>query len=128
MLGRSGHTWQPLDANGGLPLGILPNAQYTQESVCISPGDRLFLYTDGVAECPGPGETLYGDEDMLAALNRYDGKPIADLRSELRDDLTSYAGGQLLHDDVTFLLVEVRQPPPFWKRRILAGKPRALTM
>jgi sigma-B regulation protein RsbU (phosphoserine phosphatase) len=128
ILGRAGESWRPLEADGGLPLGILSDSKYQQESVRVSPGDRLFFYTDGVAECPGPGETLYGDEDMLAALNRYVDKPIADLRSELRDDLTNYAGGELLHDDVTFLLVEVRQPPPFWKRRILPGKRRALTM
>jgi hypothetical protein len=65
---------------------------------------------------------------MLGALNRHVEKPIADLRSELRDELTDYAGGQLLHDDVTFMLVEVRQPPPFWRRRILAGKARLLPM
>ncbi len=128
MLGRAGQPWQPLESGDGLPLGILPNAKYGQESVRVSPGDKLFLYTDGVAECPGPGEGLYGDEDMLASLNRHARKPIADLRTAVKQDLTNYAGGELLHDDVTFLLVEVRQPPPFWKRRILPGKPRSLPM
>jgi sigma-B regulation protein RsbU (phosphoserine phosphatase) len=128
MLGRAGQHWRPLEANGGLPLGIMRDAIYQQESVGVAPGDRLFLYTDGVAECPGPGESFYEDEDLLAALNRYRDKPIADLRSKLRDDLTNFAGGPLLHDDVTFLLVEVRQPPRFWRRRIFAGRPRSLPM
>jgi sigma-B regulation protein RsbU (phosphoserine phosphatase) len=124
MLGRSHQPWQPLEAEGGLPLGILPDAKYVQESVHVAPGDRLFFYTDGVAECPGSGDSLYGDEDMLASLNRHLGKPVAEVRTALREDLTNFAGGTLLHDDVTFLLVEVRQPPPFWKRRIIPGKPR----
>ena len=130
MLGQSGKPWQPLEARESagpvnLPLGILSGVRYTQEEVRVEPGDRLFLYTDGVAECPGPGEALYGDEEMLAALNRTAGKPLTEVSETLRDDLQRYAGGSLNHDDVTYLLVEVLQPPPFWKRRIFAGKPRS---
>jgi sigma-B regulation protein RsbU (phosphoserine phosphatase) len=128
MLGRKGQNWQPLESSGGsgpsnLPLGILPGARFTQEQVRVEPGDRLFLYTDGVAECPGSGDELYGDEAMLTALNATIG-PVQNVRDTLRDDLTQYAGGSLHHDDVTFLLVEVLQPPPFWKRRILPGRRR----
>jgi serine phosphatase RsbU (regulator of sigma subunit) len=125
ILGRAGKPWQALESGDGLPLGILPNARYTQETVNVEPGDRLFLYTDGVAECPGAGEALFGDEEMIAALNRTSGKPLTEVRETLRSDLTRYAGGSLTHDDVTYLLVEVLQPPPFWKRRIFAGKPRS---
>lgn len=130
MLGRSGKQWRPLEARAGtdpvnLPLGVLSGVRYTQEQVPVEPGDRLFLYTDGVAECPGIGDALYGDEEMLAALNRTSGESLADIRETLRGDLTRYAGGSLEHDDVTYMLVEVLQPPPFWKRRLFAGKPRS---
>jgi sigma-B regulation protein RsbU (phosphoserine phosphatase) len=126
MLGRTGHDWKPLEAEGGLPLGILPNAKYQQEQIRVEPGDRLFFYTDGVAECPGPDEALFGDEQMSATLNRSNGAPLSEIRRNMRDGLTNYAGGSLEHDDTTFLLVEVLKPPPFWKRRLFAGKPRAI--
>jgi sigma-B regulation protein RsbU (phosphoserine phosphatase) len=130
MLGRMGQPWKPLEARqapgaANLPLGVLSGVHYTQEELRIEPGDRLFLYTDGVAECPGTGDAIYGDEEMLAVLNRTSGKPLAEIRDTLRGDLARYAGGSLDHDDVTYLLVEVLQPPPFWKRRIFAGKARA---
>ncbi len=129
MLRRAGQGWQPLESSDGdgpsnLPLGVLAAAKFTQEKVAVEPGDRLFLYTDGVAECPGEGDAQYGDEDMLAALNRVAGEPLDCVRDTMRDDLTRYAGGSLQHDDVTFMLVEVLQPPPFWKRRILPGRRR----
>ena len=129
MLGRTGQVWQllePPQASGSanLPLGIMAGTRFTQETVRVGPGDRLFLYTDGIAECPGPGEELYGDEKMLAALNRSTGRPLAEVRQEIREDLVQYAGGTLDHDDCTFLLVEVLDPPPYWKRRIFPGKPR----
>jgi serine phosphatase RsbU (regulator of sigma subunit) len=30
--------------------------------------DRLFFYSDGVSECPGAGEEMYGDYNMLQTL------------------------------------------------------------
>ena len=130
MLGRTGQPWQPLEAseNSGpanLPLGVMAGTRFTQEKVRVEPGDRLFLYTDGVAECPGPGEELYGDDKMLAALNRTSGRPLAEVRQDIREDLVDYAGGTIDHDDCTFLLVEVLEPPPFWKHRIFPGRPLA---
>lgn len=130
MLRRAGEDWRPLEVRttGGpsnLPLGVLAGARFTQEEIRVEPGDRLFAYTDGVAECPGPAEALYGDQRMLAALNQTAGKPLSRAREALRQDLTSYAGGPLIHDDVTFMMVEALPPPPFWKRRILPGRARA---
>ena len=130
LLGRQGRDWQQLEAGASvgpanLPLGVLANAKFTQETVRIEPGDRLFLYSDGVPECPGPGDEFYGDERMLATLQQTDREQLATARERVRGDLTDYAGGTLSHDDCTFLLVEVLKAPPFWKRRILAGKPRA---
>ncbi len=124
MLGRAGQPWRPLESEGGLPLGILAGAKYPQERVRVLPGDRLFVYTDGVTECPGENDTLYGDAEMLTTLDQLRDKPLTELRDGLQRNLTNYAGGNLLHDDVTFLLVEVRRPPPIWKRRIFSGKPR----
>jgi phosphoserine phosphatase RsbU/P len=129
MLGRAGEPWRPLEARESsgptnLPLGVLSRARFTQEQVRVKPGDRLFLYTDGVVECPGMGEELYGDEKMLAALNRTSGQPLREVRQRMHEDLVNHAGGKLEHDDVTFLFVEALQPPPLWKRRIFPGKPR----
>ena len=135
MLGRPGHPWRELPAPAtpgpaNLPLGIMPNARYIQEKVTVAPGDRLFLYTDGVAECPAAraddDPELYGDKKMCAALNRYAAHPLLEARQGIHDGLLRHAGGALTHDDCTFLLVEVLKPPPLWRRRILPGTPRRL--
>jgi len=127
VLGRAGRSWQPLEppqTSGptNLPLGIMAGTRFTQETVRVEPGDRLFLYTDGVAECPGPGDELYGDEKMLAALNRAAGRPLDEIRQDIHQDLVRFAGGNLNHDDCTFLLLEVLEPLPIWKRRFLPGR------
>ena len=129
FLGGHGLDWHLLkvaetQGPANLPLGVLPEARFTQETVSVKPGDRLFLYSDGVAECPGPDDSFYGDERMLDMLRRTGGDSVATARTRLLGDLTNYAAGPLIHDDCTFLLVEVLKSPQVWKRRFFAGKPR----
>lgn len=139
LLLRRGNEWQTLEPQAStvgpanLPLGAMPGARYVQNSVTIAPADRVFAYTDGVLECPAPDSTsddpeLFGDRRMLGTLDRVAHLPLAEAREHIRHDLTAHAGGSLEHDDCTFLLVEVLQPPPFWKRRILPGRARVLSM
>lgn len=130
LLWSPGNGWQSLQSTetkgpANLPLGVLPNARYTQERTTIRPGDRLFLYSDGIAECPGPGDELYGDTRMLTALQTTERLPLPDARNSLRHDLTTYAGGTLTHDDCTFLLIEPKPARPFWQRRIFPARRRA---
>ena len=127
LLGRTGQPWQPLEAPEGsgptdLPLGILSGTRYTQNEIRVAPGDRLFAYTDVIAECPGSGDELYGDDRMLAALDQTCGMSLPEARQSIRRDLQEFAGGSLNHDDCTFMLMDVRPPAPLWKRRILPGK------
>jgi len=133
MLARQGQTWHDLPAPAGsgpanLPLGIVPDAHFIQEKVEVAQGDRLFLYTDGVSECPALEGSLdpelFADRKMRDALDRYTPRALPEARNGLHKALLDHSGGQLTHDDCTFMFVEVLAPRPFWRRRILPGKRR----
>lgn len=129
LLGKPGAGWSALEVDDGtgpsnLPLGVLSGAKYTQGAVRVEPGDRIFLYSDGVSECPGEADELYGDKRLREALDRTRHLPLADVRHAIRQDLIEYTSRELEHDDCTFLVAEMREPLPFWKRRILPGKLR----
>jgi sigma-B regulation protein RsbU (phosphoserine phosphatase) len=53
----------------GLPLGLLAEAEYGTGTVQLAPGDRLFLYTDGVTEANSAAGEEYGDA-LLAESRR----------------------------------------------------------
>ena len=133
MLTQQGQTWHELPAPVGsspanLPLGIVADACFIQEKVEVAQGDRLFLYTDGVSECPAPEGSLdpelFADKKMRDALDRYTRRPLPEARNGIHNALLDHSGGQLTHDDCTFMFVDVLPPLPFWKRRILPGKRR----
>ena len=47
---------RPLDATGGLPLGIEPDLPFATGTASLRPGDVLVLYTDGVTEARDPDD------------------------------------------------------------------------
>lgn len=114
LVNRRGHAeWVEALApdRGGLanlPLGIDQQTTFDQGWMPLSSGDRLFLYTDGLIEAPDPAGKLWGLARLRATLEQAGTCSIAEIRSELLAALTRHQGGDSAHDDVTFLVVEIR--------------------
>jgi hypothetical protein len=56
---------EPLPANG-IPLGMLEGARYEATSVELSPGDTLFVHSDGVTEAEDAAGEEFGDARLHA--------------------------------------------------------------
>ena len=65
-LGNGGHKF--LRERSGMMLGAMPGLKYRLHTLHLSPGDMLYLYTDGITEQPdGKGE-LFGEDRLLFAI------------------------------------------------------------
>jgi PAS domain S-box-containing protein len=86
---------------GGLPLGLFADAGPVTQELVLEEDDILFLYTDGVAQARGPGNSYFQDQlaEELAALA---GQPPDELVSSMRRAMNRFSGGNLV-DDVTML-------------------------
>jgi sigma-B regulation protein RsbU (phosphoserine phosphatase) len=51
----------------GVPLGIMPNANYGVFEQSLAPGDMVVLYSDGITEADSAGSGMFG-EDRLAEI------------------------------------------------------------
>ena len=93
-----------LDVEANFVLGGRKNIAYESQSVILKPGDSLFLYTDGVTEAMNAAEELYGEDRLLAALNKsaYKDDPTALLR-EIARSVTDFVGEAEQSDDITML-------------------------
>jgi sigma-B regulation protein RsbU (phosphoserine phosphatase) len=83
-----------------LPVGIR-EWSYSEHTVDLDPGDRLFLYTDGVTEARSRTSEEYGEARLL----RHAGDPDASAESLLRD-VQAHAEGHPAVDDITIVVVE----------------------
>jgi serine phosphatase RsbU (regulator of sigma subunit) len=89
-----------------LPLGRFRQAEYRNEELRLSPGDRLLLYTDGVTEALSPAGEPFGDERLREHLALSPDGLLAILAG-----WTGRQPGEPLDDDVTIVVAEVRRLP-----------------
>ncbi|MCE2464454.1 MAG: serine/threonine-protein phosphatase, partial [Dehalococcoidia bacterium] len=54
-----------LPLTGGIALGVAPDLDYEQNSVTLSPGDSVILYTDGVTEAMNGDEDQFGLDPLI---------------------------------------------------------------
>ena len=92
------------------PLAVMPDTSYTQQSLALTAGDRVFLYTDGVIEAPDRKGNLFGSDRLRALLEEHGSAPLPQLKAAVLHELRDYTGGKLAHDDVTLLAIEIRPP------------------
>lgn len=92
----------------GFVLAGMENAKYTQSELTISPGDRLFLYTDGVTETANAQQQLYGEERLCSFLNDRGTCPLCEILPALQEELREFAGTAPQYDDITMLLLEFK--------------------
>ncbi len=96
---------------GGLPIGLIPHAQYTTFETELEPGDRLFLYTDGITECENPKGVEYGEGGLTKALEKHVNAQGAQFLDALKWELTEWAGKEDFDDDVSGVLLEYKHAP-----------------
>lgn len=96
--------------NGGLPIGLIPESTHERVQDRLAPGDRLFLLSDGVTECPSPDGIELGEAGIMELLFRNRGLESGALLDAMIWDLTSFMGSEDFPDDVSGLLFEYKGP------------------
>lgn len=88
-------------------MAFLPEAEFTQRSLVMELGDKLFMYTDGVPEAQNTRDELFGDKRMIDALNELKELSGIEMLQGMREKVGNYSGEAPQFDDVTMLLLEV---------------------
>ena len=112
VLQREGGRFELLKDRHGFVIGGLPGIRYLEYQVTMRPGDKLFVYTDGLPEATAAGGEMFGTERMVEALNACpDGTPEEILR-HVADTVDAFVGDAEQFDDLTMLCLTYRGPAP----------------
>lgn len=104
-------TLKKIPKENGIALGILDdleleNSLYQEKSIYLKKGDCLILYTDGVTETTNSSYKNYPISRFEEVLKKQVNKPLIDLVSSIKDDLTVFSDNVHQYDDITFLCIK----------------------
>ena len=100
---------EQLDSSGP-PLGFTVDATYEDGDRRLEPGDVLLLYTDGITEATNDDLDMFGEDRLQALLARHAQQSADDILAAVRAALAEFTGRERYDDDVSLLVVKVRQP------------------
>ncbi|MBJ6127107.1 PP2C family protein-serine/threonine phosphatase [Microvirga splendida] len=91
---------------GGFPVGMLPAASYDRLEFDLDPGDRLFIYSDGLVEAEGQDGEQFSEGRLRTLVREAAADPSSVLLGRLDDVLRNWRGSETLDDDLSVLMLE----------------------
>jgi sigma-B regulation protein RsbU (phosphoserine phosphatase) len=105
VLCRKGKSFEVIKDKHGLVMAAMEDVPYTDYKITMEPGDRLFVYTDGVVEATNSRTELFGMGRMIEALNRDPEACPRELIEEVSATVDEFVGNAPQFDDITMLAV-----------------------
>lgn len=97
-----------LKVKPNMPIYAFEDYCYQKESLQMNPGDRLFIYTDGVTEAKNDDDKFFGNAATLESVQNHRNLPFSEMVSGVLDDVKSFANKTEQNDDITILCVEYK--------------------
>lgn len=109
--GRTDRTIADLEGEDGPPLCAIDDFSYQSATLQLTPGDTLYVFTDGVTEALNACGQLYGRASLKSWLHsRPKDEDIHQTCEALQEELKSFMSGVELADDFTFLMLRWNSP------------------
>ena len=103
VLMRAGETFELLRDKHGFVLAGMEGVRFKEYELQLYPGDRLFVYTDGVPEAINEAVEQYGTDRLIQVLNMMRENDIRQVLPAVREDIARFAGEAEQFDDITML-------------------------
>ena len=107
-LRRAGSRFELLKDKHGFVVGGMDGVKYKDYEIQMQPGDKLFVYTDGVPEATDMDQQLFGTERMIEALNTDAGASPEQILGNVRMAVDGFVKEAEQFDDLTMLCLEYK--------------------
>ncbi len=96
-----------LNAEGGMPIGVLDGVTFDKFEMEIKPGDCFALYSDGVSEARNRKKEEFGIETLQKVIQDNRNLNAQGILDSAVNRLNQFMGKADQHDDITLLIVKV---------------------
>ena len=98
--------YAPLEEDPNFMLGYFDDLSYVIQETTLAPGERLFLYTDGISEAMNEKRELFGKGRILASLNSTKGLPSSESLPLIHRSVDAFVGNAEQSDDACVLALD----------------------
>ena len=103
---RSGKGFKIAKDKHCLVVGAMEGARYTSSEIQLQPGDKLFLYTDGVPEATNGNDELFTLARLEQTLNAAGEKNPSEILESVTAGVDAFVGEAPQFDDLTMLCLQ----------------------
>ena len=108
VLKRANGDFEYLKTRAGFVLAGMEGVRYRASELTLSPGDRLFLYTDGVPEATNTENQLYGEDRLLDFMKQKASAEATEFLPALKANIDEFVGDAPQFDDITMLMFDYK--------------------
>jgi serine phosphatase RsbU (regulator of sigma subunit) len=94
----------PLDSTG-MAMAMIEEPYVQVAEVTLKPGDVVAIFTDGITEATGNGETFLDMESIRSLVTAHRMEPLPELRKRIITAVERFLDGEPTSDDVTLMLL-----------------------
>lgn len=87
-------------------IGMRPKVGFLEQEITLLPGDKVFLYTDGVTDAQVRRGEFFGRQRLLETLRNLDKDSCKFIIESVRDSISSFTGDVEQFDDMTMLCLK----------------------
>ncbi len=107
-LKRADGSFEIIKDKHGFIIGAMDDVKYKDYEIQLEHGDKLFVYTDGIAESTDKNNQMYGLDRMIEALNSDKEANSENLIRNVRASVADFVGDAEQFDDMTMLCFEYK--------------------
>jgi sigma-B regulation protein RsbU (phosphoserine phosphatase) len=107
IIGAKGDNVRRLECGGPI-VGLFEGAPYDEETVTLSPGDWLIVFSDGVSEALSATNEEFGEERLQALLRQTAHLPADEISARIAAEMTNWIRDADQYDDLTFIVMKMR--------------------
>ena len=108
VIKRANGTFELYKDRHGFVIGGMDGVKYKGYELQMNPGDKLFLYTDGVPEATDQEKEMFGTERMIATLNEHQNDEPDEILTSIHQAVDQFVGEAEQFDDLTMLCLEYK--------------------
>jgi sigma-B regulation protein RsbU (phosphoserine phosphatase) len=102
------HRINEIDISGN-PIGLLEKPEFDEATVQLNPGERIYLYSDGLEEERNPSGQPFEMEGIEKAIKASASQPLEASIAHLVESAVDWHGSEHLSDDLSIIGIEIKQ-------------------